>query len=36
MDIKEYFISLLKYKSNGNGLDKTAKIIIKEKNGDLI
>lgn len=31
MDIKEYFISLLKYKSNGNGLDKTAKIIIKEK-----
>ena len=31
MDIKEYFLSMLKFKSKGNGLDNTAKIVIKEK-----
>lgn len=31
MDIKEYFLSLLKFKSKNNGLDNTAKIVIKEK-----
>ena len=31
MDIKEYFLSMLKFKSKCNGLDNTAKIVIKEK-----